>query len=348
MLPTVSWRLIAILVVTIVCGTATLAWTWQESAPIGPPLPNRFAGVNFAGGEAKSKRIPGRYGYDYSYPDAKIVRPFLGQGLTAARLPFRWERLQPVPMEGFDAKEQARLDRALDTLKGYKVIILDVHNYARRDHTRLDRPPASAAWLADLWARLAKRYKDDPRIAFGIMNEPFGIAATDWRAIAEPTVAAIRQAGARNLVLVPGTRWTGAHSWASSGNATAMAGFRDPGNNFAFELHQYLDSNSSGTNDECVSPEKAAGRLAGVTEWLRREKARGVLAEFGGSAATPCLQSLDALLGAMDAAPDVWLGWTYWAAGGRWGSYGFSVQPKDGQTKPQTAVLLRHLPKAGP
>ena len=40
---------------------------------------------------------------------------------------------------------------------------------------------------------------------------------------------------------------------------------------------------------------------------------------------------------------DVWLGWTWWAAGAWWKpGYPFNVQPgKDGSEKPQMALLAR-------
>lgn len=67
---------------------------------------------------------------------------------------------------------------------------------------------------------------------------------------------AIRATGATNVVFVPGVAWTGAHSWNATfygtPNAVVMATVRDPGNNYVFEVHQYLDSDSSGTNANCV------------------------------------------------------------------------------------------------
>ena len=321
----------------------------EQEAPAGPPLKGRFGGVNLAGGEFAAKRLPGRYGYDYSYPDARAAAPFRAAGFGAVRVPVRWERLQPEAMGPLDPAELARLDRSLDALSGFRVVILDVHNYARYRRQRLDTPPGSADMLADLWTRLAGRYGRRPNIAFGMMNEPFGLSASGWRGIADRTIAAIRATGARNLVLVPGTRWTGAHSWRAGGpqsNAAAMAGFRDPGRNFAFELHQYLDEDSSGTGKTCVAPQKAARRLAGVTTWLRQQRARGVLGEFGATADPACVVGLSAMLDAMDAGSDVWLGWTYWAGGTRWGRYPFSIQPrKEAAPDARFELLRRHLPR---
>ena len=46
----------------------------------------------------------------------------------------------------------------------------------------------------------------------------------------------------------------------------------------------------------------------------------------------------------MEAAPDVWLGWAWWAAGPWWSDYMFTLEPKpDGTDRPQMAWLAPHL-----
>ncbi|WP_231639031.1 glycoside hydrolase family 5 protein [Sphingomonas profundi] len=336
-------------------GAAALAGALLLAAPAPPvakpgrPLPQRFTGVNLASGEFGGKRIPGRYGFDYVYPTPAVARPFLAAGMTAVRVPVKWRRLQPAPFAPLDPVEMQRLDAALQGLRGFRLVILDVHDYGKFAGQKLDQPATSGAILADLWTKLATRYRSDPRIAFGLMNEPNGIDAAVWAGVAAEALKAVRATGAKNLVLVPGTRWSGAHSWTNGtpSNADALAGLRDPANNMAFEMHQYLDSDSSGTHEDCVAPEAAAARLGDATEWLRRNRARGFLGEFGVGPTPPCLAALDALLTAMDRAPDVWLGWTYWAGGAMWGPYAMSVQPTGGAAKPQMAVLARHLAAGG-
>jgi hypothetical protein len=51
------------------------------------------------------------------------------------------------------------------------------------------------------------------------------------------------------------TAWTGVWpwSWTTSGNAIQVLEAYDPGNNFAFEAHQYLDADGSGTSPNCVA-----------------------------------------------------------------------------------------------
>lgn len=121
-----------------------------------------------------------------------------------------------------------------------------------------------------------------------------------------------------------------------------MKNITDSGNNFAYEVHQYFDNNSSGTSETCVSPTVGADRLKTFTSWLRNNNQRGFLGEFGISANETCMQALDNMLAYMHANADVWMGWTYWAAGPWWGNYMFSVEPANGQDKPQMAILEKY------
>jgi endoglucanase len=316
----------------------------MDTAQTGTPP--RYFGVNLASGEFAPEKVPGVHGRDYVYPTKATAAPFAEKGMNSIRLPFRWERIQPVMNGPLDEEEMQLLDASLADLSGFQQVILDVHNYAIYHGKPISPHDQTAAALPDLWRRLALRYKDRPNIAFGLMNEPFKTSASDWRKIADATTTAIRQTGARNLVLVPGTLWTGGHSWLNGGessNAAAMTGFRDPGNNFVFEIHQYLDEDSSGTKGGCVSRTIGRERLQGVTRWLREQRARAILGEFGVDRSETCLAALDDLLLFLRENGDVWIGWNYWAGGDWWGDYPKSVQPVNGQERPQGAVLRRHV-----
>lgn len=324
-------------------GAALLA---AAPAAAAPPL----SGINLAGGEFNAGRRPGVYAKDYVYPDARIAKPFLDMGMKIVRVPVLWERLQPVALEPLSGAELARFDKALAGLRGFSIIIIDIHNYGKWQGKRLDQIDGGERYLADLWRRLAERYKDDDKIAFGLMNEPNGMSPAAWLRIVQPSVTAIRKAGAANLILVPGSKWTGAHSWTTGrgehSNAATFASFRDPGRNYAVEMHQYLDQDSSGTKMNCLAPEVARQRLAAATAWLRANRHRGFLGEFGAGVDGQCLKSLDALLDHLHGNSDVWMGWTYWAGGGWWGAnYPMSAQPVKGAPRPQSAILARYAGK---
>ena len=308
-----------------------------------------YTGVNIATGGFGGKVLPGVYGQTYVYPQPKEYKSFLDVGMNTARIPFLWERVQPQPSGGLDAEEMKRLDQSIAGMSGYALIILDVHNYARYYGVSIGQGNVTQEMLADLWQKLAQHYKSNPRIAFGLMNEPSGITATEWRRAVDLSIVAIRKTGARNLILVPGNRWSGVLAWYTGGpesNAVALEGVRDPVNNFAIEMHIYYDFNSSGTHWVCPDAVTAQKGILKATAWLRKNNYRGFVGEFGSSADPICLNAMDNMLQAMDENSGSWLGWTYWAAGAWWGKYPMSIQPDTpGQIKPQTAVLKRHLNK---
>lgn len=310
-----------------------------------------YRGVNLAGAEFNAGRIPGTIHKDYTYPRPSDVDYFLGKGMNVFRLPFRWERLQPALREALDAAELARIDAFVDHATGQGAqVVLDPHNYARYRGGVIGQGVEAAAF-ADLWARLAAHYKDNPKVIFGLMNEPNGMPTELWRDDANAAIRAIRDAGANNLILVPGNGYSGAgawfQDWYGTPNATAMLGIEDPGGNFAFEAHQYLDGDSSGTSETCVGATVGSQRLEGFTKWLRTHDRRGFLGEFAGGRNDTCRAALDDMLSHIDANADVWLGWTYWAAGPWWGEYIFTLQPTgcpDACTdRPQMAALRPHL-----
>ncbi len=305
-----------------------------------------YVGVNLAGAEFGDHTLPGTFGKDYIYPTDAEVDYFMGKGMNIFRLPFRWERLQQQQFANFDANELARIDNFVSyaTSKG-ATVLLDPHNYARYYGGLIGQDlPASA--FADFWSKLATLYKSNNRVIFGLMNEPHDMPTELWRDDANTAIQAIRNTGATNLILVPGNAWTGAHSWNQSwygtSNATVMLTITDPGNNYAFEVHQYLDIGFSGTTEQCVSTTIGAEKLAEITAWLKQNGKRGFLGEFSGGPNDTCYNALDNMVSYIDNNADVWLGWTYWAAGPWWGDL-VSLEPIGGVDRPQMAVLSKHI-----
>lgn len=111
-----------------------------------------------------------------------------------------------------------------------------------------------------------------------------------------------------------------------------MLGIRDPSNNYAFEVHQYLDSDYSGTHSSCVSSTIGSQKLSGFTSWLRQNDKRGFLGEFGGGGGgdATCKSAIDDVAKHLEANANVYLGWTYWAAGPWCGNYFTSLEPSGG------------------
>lgn len=243
--------------------------------------------------------------------------------------------------------------------------ILDAHNYMRYNDPSMqpqsgsiignssDPKAATTENLAAFWAELAKRFVSNPNIIFGIMNEPHDMPTELVLSNNQAMINAIRQAGAQQLLLVPGNGFTGAQRWLNSTcegckpNSEVLTAIQDPQNNFAFDMHLYFDNDTSGTHEECTLA--APANLIPVTQWLQQNNYTAFLSEFGAGVNPTCFQTLNNTIKWMEQNPQ-FIGWTYWAAGPLWGDYFLSVEPGIGpqanSTWPQ--VLEPHIKTYAP
>jgi endoglucanase len=319
----------------------------SDGGNVVAPIPLPYRGVNLAGGEFGTA-LPGSEGIDYTWPTAPEVDYFVSKGMNTFRIGFKWERLQPTAggelASGYVAKLDALVAHA--TSKGASVI-LDPHNFARYYGIPVGSSTVPASVFADLWRRLALRYADNPRVIFNLVNEPHTMPTEQWVGAANAAIQAIRAAGASNLIHVPGNAWTGAHSWNASyygtPNAQAMLDIVDPSDRIVFEVHQYLDTDSSGSSDQCVSATIGSERLAPFVAWLRANGKKGFVGEFAGGNNSVCNAAVKDMLAAMMDASDVLVGWLWWAAGRAWRNYPFSLHPSGDQDQPQMTLLLPYL-----
>jgi|GEM_PF-555080 len=312
----------------------------------------RYTGVNLFGAEFGERSLPGNFGQHYIYPNAAEVDYFMGEGMNTFRLPFRWERLQRSAFSTLDATELGRMDNFVNyaTAQGANVI-LDPHNFMRyypdvnnfQSSTQglvgVD-PNVPNSLFADFWSQLADHYKGNDRVIFNLMNEPNTMSTAGLVESENAAIAAIRETGAENLILVPGNQWTGAWAWDATWyngpNSVHMLNIEDPLNNYAFDVHQYLNSNSSGGNQQIVSETIGQERLVDFTGWLKANELRGFLGEFavGDSTIGDSLgqigdEAINNMLNYIEANDDVWLGWTWWAAGPWFTEYFFSLEPNN-------------------
>eukprot|EP01120_Amphizonella_sp_Union-15-10_P007881 TRINITY_DN271_c1_g1_i1.p1 TRINITY_DN271_c1_g1~~TRINITY_DN271_c1_g1_i1.p1 ORF type:complete len:336 (-),score=51.77 TRINITY_DN271_c1_g1_i1:35-1042(-) len=307
-----------------------------------------WTGVNLSGAEFGS-HIPGIYNKDYTFPEPKEVDYYVEKGLNIFRLPFIWERLQLTLLGPLDTAYLGHINDFVDyaTNKKGAYVLLDVHNYARYKGNVIGNGTATDAF-ADLWSKLASAFKNNSKVLFGLMNEPHGMETELWLVDANAAIKSIRDAGATNIITVPGNGYTGAWSWDSNDygtpNAKVMLGVKDPNNNFVFEVHQYLDSDGSGTHESCVSATVGSQRLKVFTEWARLNKYKGFLGEWAGARNEICYEAITDILKYMDSNKDVWIGWTWWGGGPWWGNYMFALDPNNcGADEPQMAYLKPFL-----
>lgn len=304
-------------------------------------------GVNLAGAEFNDKKLPGVLNKDFVYPNDAQLDYFAAAGANAIRLPFLWQRIQPIlgrPLSNSEL-ENIKTILAKAKLRGM-CVVLDVHNYGSYNGYAIGSPEVPVGAFTDLWLRLAAEFKDESVAAFGLMNEPAKLPIALWSTIAQSTVYAIRNSGARNLILVSGGRWSGVHEWEKpirgASNAQAFATFRDPLKRSYIEVHQYADVGYSGTGLSCVAAETISAMFENITRWAKTYNQKLFLGEFGVPANQRCMEALDAMLAHMKQN-DVWGGWTYWAAGSWWGNYPMSIEPLDGKDAPQMQLLRKYL-----
>jgi endoglucanase len=135
----------------------------------------------------------------------------------------------------------------------------------------------------------------------------------------------------------------------SAGN-TDLVSLTDPENKIIYEMHQYLDSDGSGTSATCVSTTIGSSRLEAATAWLKSAGKVGILGEFASGANSACESAVEDMLTYMGENNDVWLGglWCKFCpllmfsearaeanviiggGGPWWGSYIFSMEPPSG------------------
>jgi hypothetical protein len=186
-----------------------------------------------------------------------------------------------------------------------------------------DPTAATTEQFAAFWGELASRFANNSRVMFGLMNEPHDMPTTLVLQNNQAAVTAIRAAGAKNLILVPGNQWTGGHSWTENWggallpNSDYMYQISDPANNWVVDIHEYLDQDYSGQHTACTQPFNKT--MAPLTAWLKLHGIRAMVTEFGGSNTTACADMLRDALSYMETNPE-YIGWTAWAAGPFWGT----------------------------
>lgn len=309
-------------------------------------------GVNLYAGQFGTG---GKYGTTYVYPGNSYLDYYASKGMDVIRIPFDWERLQPIKDGALDAVEVGRIRAVVDHARTLGLqVVLDPHNFGYGFGEMVGGGTSNASF-ANFWGQVATAFRDYPNIIFGLMNEPHDQTATQWIGSANAAMSAIRAAGANQLVLVPGTYWDGAYSWVSGAydrpnsddNDTVIGeGVIDPVNNYAFEVHNYFDAKNSGTGPT-VSDTKGIENLIEITAWAERTGHRLFMGEFGSEGTPLDLRALDNTLAYMDDHP-VWMGATYWAGGPWIGNYRYSIEPnaKDANgnpiDRPQLGVLQRY------
>lgn len=331
-------KIVYCIVLTLVCMHSVSAQCLSQ---------NVLRGVNIAGAEFNASKLPGLLNKDYLYPNNKDLDYVVTMGGNVIRLPFRWERLQPELFGSFDSFELGNIKRvvAAANIRGL-CVILDVHNFGGYGKNAIGSSEVPVTAFHDLWRRIALIFSDPENTIFGLMNEPAAMSIALWATTAQSTILEIRKENSRNIILAASGRWSGAHEWFKKfdgvSNAEAFSKLSDPENRTWIELHQYADTNFSGTEQTCINPDRFKKLFTPLTEWSQSKKIKFYLGEFGVAQNENCLANLSEIL-IQISDTTVWGGWTYWATGRWWGSYPMSIQIKDGVEPPQVKILREYI-----
>jgi len=331
-------------------------WVWDGSAfqvssdprvvpatpatPVTSGVPGKLAmvGMNIAGGEFGVGPIFTKH----VYPSNSELDYFASKGFNNIRVPFIIQNLAPTPKGALASAEINALEAVVKYAQTKNMtVVLDMHNYGTSDgSTLMGMVPGATDAVADCWVRIMQVMVKYPNVIVGMMNEPNRQTAAVWFAEANKVIAAIRTVAPTHLISVPGSYWTGAHAWTSNDNSAQSVVITDP--NTIFEVHQYLDSDSSGTHPDVV-PGKGATCFVAATQWARANKKKFYLGEFGWADNAAAHAEGAAMVKYMAQNADVWAGCAYWAAGSWWGGYMYSAEPANGVDKPQIKVIMDNL-----
>lgn len=137
-------------------------------------------------------------------PTQANINYVAGRGLYVVRVPFAWERMQPVLGSALDATFLAQYTAVVDALlaKGCTVI-LDCHNYGTWDPQfdpiagspagtynhgypdanasayRMGSANLTQAHFVDLWTRMATAFVGKTNIIYDLMNEPYNLTGSN-------------------------------------------------------------------------------------------------------------------------------------------------------------------------
>ncbi|KAK0657039.1 putative cellulase precursor [Cercophora newfieldiana] len=311
---------------TITSTTATTTSTTSSATASATAVPGKFKwfGVNQSGAEFGEKIYPGTWGKEFIFPSKNAIQHLIGQGYNIFRVCFSMERLVPNTLTGsFDAAYLRNLTDTLNYITNAGAYAVpDPHNYGRYFGNVVTDTNAFKTFFTNFASQLAS----NSRVVFDTNNEYHTMDQNLVLQLNQAAIDGIRAAGATSQhILVEGNQWSGAWSWNITN--TNLVALTDPQNKLIYQMHQYLDSDSSGTSEACVSADIGVQRVVGATAWLRANGKQGLIGEFAGGANTQCKTAVTRMLDHLKANSDVWQGALWWAGGPWWGPYMYSFEP---------------------
>jgi len=252
-------------------------------------------------------------------------------------------------------------------------VILDLHSYMH--YSRVGTQVAgcggpdgkcpdgklinNSAPFVNIWSTMLSQIRknakaiDESHLLFDIVNEPSndpGENQLSAQNVFDMELAVIQKLESMNFkgsYLVEGVQWSGLHGWEENGNDTVFtrdafvkAGFsNDVIDRIIINVHQYLDTQFSGTEDSCQQDLTTTGtngfNLDAFIAYLKKNNLKAMVTEFGvGKDQASCSAPLTSFLDYMKKNAYIegqggFVGWTVWSTGHGWGEYNLRVIPGD-------------------
>ncbi|KTT22744.1 glycoside hydrolase family 5 protein [Pseudomonas rhizoryzae] len=314
------------------------------SAGAAQAEPVSLVGLNLSGAGFAPQVLPGINGTNYIFPVEAYFQQWSARGVKLIRFPIIWERLQPKLGGPLDSAYVALVNQTFGYAQKHGIkIILDLHNYARYRGQVIGTSGVSYARYQEIMTHIARQWSGQSSLyAYDIMNEPHDAMAY-WPTAAQYGINGVRAVDSTRPVIVEGNGWSSATRWAEFNDA--LLGLKDPANNIIFSAHSYFDENAGGSYDKTdvnkLDANYGVTRVKPFVDWLKKNGKRGYIGEFGVPDNNPRWNLLmDNMLAYLkqNCIPA-----SYWAAGPGWGSYFMSVEPINGQERPQWPTLRKYL-----
>lgn len=318
-----------------------------------------------------------------SNSDLATMQAFVSAGVNTVRVPINWAFLA-LGGESDATLNLSYWNNfvkpLLETLSTNKVYtILDLHNYMHYSWMGLNIAGCGASSqcpdgildtnssdFANIWQNIYAAIKQDPAInqnylMFDLMNEPAAasgenLTPTQVYSVEIPVAKALQNSGFTGYILLEGDSWTGLHSWTtqyySDGQTNAMmfseSNLQGAGlnlNTVLINVHQYFDSDFSGTQGTCQTDLTTVGsngfNLDAFADYLSQNHLKAMVTEFGGANSvvggqTTCQPAIESFVSylsknatTLDSSTGGFVGATMWGAGHGWGgnSYVLYISP---------------------
>jgi hypothetical protein len=230
-----------------------------------------------------------------------------GWGANVVRLPLA-QSFWLADSKYYDAGYRARVDQnvAWANTAGLDVI-LDLHRSDRGDPTTWPAAERMADTRSiELWAEVAARYRDNPRVLFELYNEPHDVAWPVWRdggpsgdgftvGGMQQLYDAVRGAGADQVVIVGGVDF--------AYDLRGVPQYRLAGDNIAYASHPYLPY-----------AEKVASQWPAYWGFLAATDPI-VLTEFGDVSGSCESDYYAAAISYAESNGASWIGWAWYPSG---------------------------------